>query len=131
MSLNSLARRKRSLSSWAGTAFIVESMLLLVFLIGSVAVFTQLFAASVDRSTSSENLTKAVVAAESAAERFSADPTGSAGTTLAGDMTIVCDSTSEELAGGTLYHATITVFGPDQETPVYVLETASYESEVQ
>jgi len=44
------------------------------FLIGSMAVFTQLFGYAVERSDSSRALTEAVAAAENAAERFAADP---------------------------------------------------------
>ena len=131
MSLESPARRSRSLPSWAGAAFIVEAMLLLVFLIGSVAVFTQLFAASIERSTRSENLAGAVAAAENVAERFAVDPTGTVGTTTVGNLTVTCESKGEDMAGGTLYHATITVLSDDSDEPVYTLNTASYESEVQ
>lgn len=130
MSLDSLARRRRSLPSWAGAAFIVEAMLLLVFLIASVAVFTQLFAASVERSTSSSQLTSAVTAAENAAERFAANPSGAEDMTIVDGLTVVCDSTGEQTEGGTLYHATISVYAPDAEEPVYELVTAAYESGV-
>jgi len=123
-------RRHRSLPSWAGAAFIIEAMLLLVFLIASVAVFTQLFAASIDRSARSENLTKAVTAAENTAERFAVDPSGTAGTYVVDNLTVVCESEGEDMAGGVLYHATITVYASGIEEPVYTLATSSYESEV-
>ena len=51
----SVAPRKR----WAGAAFLVEAMLLLLFLVASMAIFTQLFAATAERANESRNLTDA------------------------------------------------------------------------
>lgn len=130
MSIDPPVHRKHSLPSWAGAAFIIEAMLLLVFLIASVAVFTQLFAASIDQSTRSANLTKAVMAAESTAERFAVDPLSVSGSQTVDNLTVVCETKGEDTAGGVLYRATITVFAEGVEEPVYTLSTASYESEV-
>lgn len=126
--------RKRSdtRSSWTGIAFVVEAMLLLVFLIASVAVFAQLFGASLQKNAESTALTEAVSVAESTAERFAIDPIGTTGTASVGDYTVVCERTDEARAGGTLYHATISVFSANSgsEEPLYALDTASYESEL-
>ena len=122
-------RARRSLPSWSGMAFLVEAMLLLVFLIGSMAVFTQLFGYAVERSGSSRALTEAVAAAENAAERFAADPASAPAQVQDGDMRVVCNVSDENAAGGTLYRATISVYRDGQDEPVYAIRTARYSSE--
>ena len=122
-------RTMRSLPSWSGMAFLVEAMLLLVFLIGSMAVFTQLFAHAVDRSESSRVLTEAVAAAENAAERFAAAPASAPAQVRDGNMLVKGDVADEKTAGGTLYNATITVYRDGQDEPVYTIQTARYSSE--
>ena len=131
--MTDLARKRNDTRvSWTGIAFVVEAMLLLVFLIGSVAVFTQLFGASLQKSAESTALTEAVAVAESTAERFAVDPIGATGTRTVDNCTVVCERTDEVRAGGTLHHATIYVFSADgsSEEPLYELETACYESGV-
>ena len=123
-------RERRTRPSWSGAAFIIEAMLLLVFLIGSLAVFTQLFATAAERGAHSGTLTSAVMAAENAAERFAADPAHMDEQLQAGELRVICDITSEKLAGGTLYHANIAVLAEGFAEPVYEIATSSYESEV-
>lgn len=115
--------------SWSSVAFIVESILLLVFLVASLAVLTQVFTNSLNRSIESRSADAATIAASSIAEHFAADPTGVEEQTKLGDLIVICDVSSEPRRSGTLYHATISVYsatganGPD---PVYSLETARY-----
>lgn len=128
-----VARRNaaRTRTSWSSIAFIVESILLLVFLAASLAVLTKVFSASLNASIESRTLDAATIAAGSIAEHFSADPANIEERTELGDLLIECDVTPEQRTGGTLYHATINVYdktgahGPD---PVYTLETARYMS---
>lgn len=117
--------------SWVSAAFIIESILLLVFLIGSLAILTQLFSASLNRSVEGRTLDAATIAATSIAEHFAADPTGVNEETQLGDLRIVCSVEEEQRAGGVLYHATIDVFDTSvsgSNDPVYTLATASYET---
>lgn len=107
---------------WSGAAFLVEAMLLLVFIMVSLAVFTQLFAASAERANASRSLTDAVSVATSVAERFCADPTSVEGEYAEDDLQVVCQVTSEKRAGGVMYYATINVYGADAST---VAATAS------
>ena len=124
--LPSVTRSSQERPAWSGMAVVVESMLLLLFLIGSLAILLQLFATGTSRASEGERLAQAVAAATSAAERFAADPADSGGTTEQDELQVVCDVTEEDAGAGTLYHATITVFSEEQEPPVYVLETARY-----
>ena len=129
--LPSVSRTTESRPAWSGMAIVVEGMFLLLFLIGSLAIIMQVFAAATTRAQYGRHLAEAVAYATSTAERFAADPTSAEGTTNEGDLEVVCDVTSEQTAAGTLYHATITVFEDSEEYPVYVLKTARYEREVE
>ena len=129
--LPNATRTVDSRPTWSGMAVVVEAMFLLVFLVASLAVIMQVFAASTLRAQEGRHLAEAVACATSAAERFAADPAAAGGTTTEGDLEVVCDVTSEQTAAGTLYHATITVLDENAEPPVYVLETSRYEREVQ
>lgn len=119
---------------WSGAAFIVEALLLLVFLIASLAIFTQLFAASAEKSIEADELSRAVAAASSVAERFAADPSAVAETNQADDLTVTCDITKTPRANGMLYEATISVYDDAQQpgdvNALYTITTARYESEV-
>lgn len=114
--------------AWSGAAFIVEAMLLLLILIGSLAVFTQLFAASAERATASEELSRAVAAASTAAERFAADPASVPASSEGEGLTTTCEVAEEDRAGGVLYHAQISVAN-EEGTVVYQVETSRYVSE--
>lgn len=96
--------------SWGGVAFLVEAMLLLVVLIASLAVFTQLFGAAVDRGERSEQLSQAVAAVSSATEEFIANPSQAGGVWRQGDLVVSCQVEGEERAGGTLWHATVSAY---------------------
>ena len=114
----------------AGAAFIVEALLLLVFLAAAVAIFVRLFALSTTQAAEAEQLTRAVAAAQSAAERFAAAPDAPPMVEIDG-LRVQVSVTPEETPAGTLYHATITVFAAGEtadgtDTPLYTLETATY-----
>lgn len=120
-------------ATWSSVAFVVESILLLVFLAASLAVLTKVFSASLNASVESRTLDAATIAAGSIAEHFAADPTGIDERTELGDLLIVCDVTDEQRKDGTLYHASIAVYdktGTHGDEPVYELATACYESGV-
>lgn len=119
-------------TSWASVAFIVESVLLLVFLVASLAVLTQVFVSSLNRSIESRTLDAATIAASSIAEHFAADPTDVSEETVLGDLRITCKVTEDLHAGGTLYRAHIDVFDASEsggDALVYSLDTANYRTE--
>ena len=117
----------RGRAQWKSVAFIVESMLLLVFLAGSLAILTQLFAYSLNRSVESRTLDAATIAATSIAEHFAADPTGVQETTQLGDLIIICKVTETQRENGVFYQALISVFDSEGGNVVYELPTACYE----
>lgn len=126
---------------WSGAAMLVEAMLLLAFLIATLAVLTQMFAAAVEKANESAQLTTAVAAASETAERFAANPAGVPDQQVVDNMLVVCKVTDEPHTAGVLYHADISVYaatpGADasaeaapQGEPVYAVSTSHYESEV-
>ena len=124
---------------WSGAAFIVEALLLLVFLVASLAIFTQLFAASAGKAAESRELSQAVSVASNMAEQFAADPASVSTVTELDNLIVVCDTTDERRENGVLHHATITVYERGQAAspesvstgePLYSVTTANYESEV-
>lgn len=122
--------RMRTRQSWSSVAFIVESILLLVFLVASLAVLTRVFTASLNKSVESRTLDAATIAATSIAEHFAADPAGIAETTALGDLIVTCDVTEDERENGIMYRARIDVYDVAGETggePIYSIETARYE----
>lgn len=123
-----IARRERS--SWSSVAFIVESMLLLVFLVGSLAVLTQLFSTSLNRSVESRTLDAATIAATSIAEHFAANPTDVQESTRLGDLNVMCNVSEESRQNGVLYKAHIIVYDLGSGKNVYELDTSRYVSGV-
>ena len=127
-------------SRWPGAAFLIEAMVLVVFVAASMVVFTQLFAESAQRSVESDDLARAVALASDMAERFTAAPDQAAGQYEDQDLRAVCDVQCEQIEGGVLYRAVIRVFVQDTGKasddfregsagePVYELSTAAYES---
>ena len=118
-------------TSWTSVAFIVESILLLVFLVGSLAVLTQLFVTSLNQSVKSRTLDAATIAASTIAEHFAADPSDVADEVQLGDLKVTCQVSEELHDNGTLYVAHIDVFdltGSSGDESVYSLETARYET---
>ncbi len=119
------------------TAFVVETLILLVALVSSMGVLTQLFSRSIAASQQSERLCQAVNVAENAAEEFAADPAGVAagkkvgrGVALKGrgGYKVSCETAQVKRSAGTLWRAHITV--SDSQGKVYSLDTSRYVSEV-
>lgn len=126
---------------WSGAAMLVEAMLLLAFLIASLAVLTQVFATAVEKANQGTQLTAAVAAASETAERFAANPAAVSEEQIVGDLLVVCKVTDEPRKAGVLHHADISVYaappGVDanagarpQGEPVYTVSTSHYESGV-
>lgn len=69
-----VGRRRIERRVWPGAAFIVEALLLLVFLTGSLAVLMSLNADADRAGRESADLMDAIVLASNVAEEFSADP---------------------------------------------------------
>lgn len=134
-------------TSKSGTAFLIEALLLLVFLAGSLAVLMQLDADATERGRESENLTCAVVLATNAAEEFTADPVGALSSPAVwrdGDFLVSREVTDDPCESGAMYEATITVWHTEEggdaayalkaiesagEEPVYTLTTTAYRSQ--
>ena len=60
---------------WHGAAFIVESLVLLVFLMASLAVLMQVMGNAHERGIEADKLSNAIILASNDAETFAADPT--------------------------------------------------------
>ncbi len=117
--------------SWSGMAVVVEAMVLLTFLIASLAVIVQLFALATTRAQEGQRLAEAVAYATSTAERFASDPLAAEGTTTYDDLIVVCKVEDHATTHGTLYQATITVVAADTTESVYELATSRYQEGVQ
>lgn len=102
-------KRPRVTPPWTGTAFLVEALVLLAFLVAMLALFMALFAGAAERGRQADQLTQAVSLAQNAAERFAADPADAAPLYAQSGLVAQVKAQSEEQAGGTLWHAVITV----------------------
>lgn len=130
--------RRASLgSSWHGTAFLIEALLLLALLTGCVAVFMQLFAQANAMGTESASLSGAVQIASNEAETFAADPhTWGVGETSedVDGYTVTRTVEAQDASHGTLYVATILVEAANdsssEDAVTYTLSTSRYVSEV-
>lgn len=109
-------------------AFIVEALVLFVFLVATLAIVSQLFFASASQAQRSLELERAVTIAANAAERFSANPASPDLDTGSDGLSVRCAITPQFLTGGTLYKATIIVSNEVED--IYTLDTARYVSEV-
>lgn len=125
------------------TAFLIEALVLMAVLIASMAVFTQLFTHSAVAAHQAEELTRATLLAQNAAEEFSSDPAagrrrqdgrpgrrrrGRSAVDGSDGLTVSCDVDSDAQGRGTLYTAHITV--SDDSGEVYALDASRYESGV-
>ncbi len=132
--LESRSRR----SGRSGVSFVVEALVLLVFLAACMAVFTQLFSGSSTLAANSERLSNAIMVAKDAAEEFSSAPQAVAsgepvGLTVIANgkngFAVTCDVTDDKTEAGTMYHAHITV--SDEEGTAYELDASRYVSGVE
>ena len=143
---------------WPGAAFLIEALLLLVFVMASLAVLTQMFATASDHANRSRDLTDAVAATSTVAECFAAEPTSVPEKQSIGNMHVTCLVTIEHRAGGTLYSAHICAYSNEDDAdralaqqresggstshadtmddsgsvlePIYSIDTSKYESGV-
>lgn len=143
--IRSLNERDRH--SWHGAAFIVESLVLLAFLVASLAVTMQLMGAAHERGTEADSLSNAIVLASNDAEAFAANPASGDKTarfaSVDGELIEAPDATSPDATlydlvrtverndqdAGTLYKAHITVV-QDGKT-VYEVATSRYVSQAE
>ncbi len=116
------------------TAFLVEAMVLLFFLVAAIAIFVQAFGASTSASSEASRLSAACQVASAAAEEFEASPAAVAkGDTVGAGVAahgterfqVSCDVKTESAGQGALYTATITV--TDELGEAYSLQVSTYE----
>lgn len=121
-------RNNGSRPMWPGVAFIVEALLMLLFLTACLAVFMRVLGDSQVTGTQSLQLETAIVLAQDAAEDFSADPAANQGVSMQEQdgYVVTTVNTPQEMEAGTLYRAVIVVNLNDQE--IYRMGTASYVS---
>lgn len=124
------AQHNKRRSNWSNTAFLVESLVLLFFLIACLAVFTQMFAHSWQASSDASKLSAACVVAQNAAEEFEANPQAAQNDTIdvsdASGTSFHVSRTveSKAAAAGTMY--TIHIAVSDDTGEVYSLEAQRY-----
>ncbi len=130
MARNNAAQRNKRRSNWTNTAFLVESLVLLFFLIACLAVFTQMFAHSWQASSDASKLSAACVVAQNAAEEFEANPqaaqSGTVDVTGANDTNFHVSRTVESEAAATGTMHTIRIDVSDDAGEVYSLEAQRY-----
>lgn len=124
--LNAQSSNKRIDNGHRGMAFLIEALVVLAFLMASLAVFVKLFTSAQLEGLGANNLSQAVILATNTAEVFSADPTGMQETVTEGDLIATCKVEEDKHNAGTLYNATITV--TDGTNELYTLRTARYVS---
>ena len=107
-------------------ALLIEALVVMAFLMFSLAVFARLFASAQVGGVMATRKSEAVLAASDVAEEFSANPTKVASSSEVNGLVVTCEVTPEAKADGTLYHATIVVSHDTDE--LYRLDTARYVS---
>lgn len=133
--------------NWTGAAFIVEALILLVFVAGTLAVLLNIFARSYTVGQASQKEARAILVATNVAETFAASPAEGIFVSTEGDFVTSCLVQEEKTSAGTLYNARISVYSLkdferddgealtandlvpvyfDSWTPVYELTTARY-----
>lgn len=112
MDASTLHRRRTSnvKSSWHGKAFLVEALVLLAFLVMSLAVLITLFVNARLESAGGERLAQAVHLAQNAAEEFTANPTDAEALAIEQDgLAVTAQLSYEPHESGTLVRAVIAV----------------------
>lgn len=130
---SSLTSSQRGKNSWTSTAFMVEAIVLLFFLIAAMAVFTQLFGLATTTSTEAARLANATTLAQNAAEEFSSNPASVAKGKQLGlgaaagssdKFKLTCDVDKKKQGTGILYSAHIVV--SDDGGEVYSLDASRF-----
>ena len=139
VSLNTIdvaERRKGTDQRNASRAFIIESLVLLVFIAVSVALLMQLFTSAMSQEQQAHRLNDSTILAQNTAEAFAANPQNvsrvayydaNATRVSAEDSsgyTVITNVTGEDTSAGTLYKADITVLQASTQT--YDLSTQRY-----
>lgn len=131
--MSDVADRQARKASWHGKAFLVEALVLLVFLVASLSILVALFVQARTEADEGERLSQAVQLAQNAAEEFAADPAGSQGLAIEDGGLVATVQVGEEAhESGSLLNATVTVV--DEEgggsieagEEIYRLDTARY-----
>ena len=131
--MSDVADRQARKASWHGKAFLVEALVLLVFLVASLSILVALFVQARTEADEGERLSQAVQLAQNAAEEFAADPIGSQGLAIEDGGLVATVQVGEEAhESGSLLNATVTVV--DEEgggsieagEEIYRLDTARY-----
>lgn len=120
-------RRSEDVQGKRGLAFVVEALILLAFLAGSIAVFMQLFGSASLRGTDAVELDDAVMLATNVAEHFAADPGAIPAEFQEGPYAVRCDVAREPQPAGSMYTLHVVVSN-DQGDELYALESARYVS---
>ena len=117
---------KRSEGGSPVSAFVIEAVLLILFLAASLAVVMSMLSLSYRQETQAALATRAMSYAVECAERFVIEPEGSEASysTIEEGMAITCEVTSFQMAAGTMCYAHITVY-PTEDVPVPVHPLAS------
>ncbi len=109
-----------------GTAFLIEALVVLAFLMVALAVFVQLFSKAQIQGVKANQLSQAVLIATNYAEEFSANPSKVEAQKEKDGLTATCKINEDKHTAGTLYDATIEV--SDGTQTVYTLHTSRYVS---
>lgn len=118
-------------SSARGT-FIIEALLLLVCVVLLAAAAMVIFTDAAQMAERSTQTDRAIVLAQSQAERFSADPAAVTEPETTDGLTVTCDVQEQEAEAGIIYEATINVVDAEHDNePVYTLTTMRYASDAE
>lgn len=141
------SKKRRPRATWHGTAFVLEAVVLLLFVALSMAVVCSMFAKAYEIDQEADTLTRAVTlattGAENGAETFAANPDDEScpktmtysfdgesftpqSTYVSGMYTVTRTVEADKTAAGTLYRARIDVSRYNKN--VYSLTVASYKS---
>lgn len=119
--------RSSDRTTWPGMAFILESLLLLLFVSASLAVLMSLFVQANLLGEENVHRSEAIVVASNVAELFAQDPTSVAPTFEQGGYHVTCETHSESTEAGTFTLAHIGVSLDDNL--LYELSTGAYQSD--
>ncbi len=121
-------RYKGGHHTWSGTAFVVEALLLLAFLVASLAILLTLFSDAHLRAEDTVRLEAAVAVASDEAEAFGANPfavPAEQEVTYQDQLcTLLVTPDATVYAGGVMYGATISVISDGEA--LYTVRTSRY-----
>ncbi|MGN0035337.1 MAG: hypothetical protein ACI364_06390 [Coriobacteriales bacterium] len=110
---------------FSSTAQMVETTVMLLVVVFSLAVVTSLLAGAVNQSRAGRQIEAATRVATNVAESFSANPASVPASQTQDAFTVTCAVTPEVHQDGTLYRAHILVTD-DADDEVYELDTSRY-----